>query len=183
MAVGSVLPLQHFARALPGRRTLSSCCPSRLSLLPQDGDLRPRCFIGARQRVRGLGAAGLPARAASQPRSRELWGHCCQPGGGSRSPPHQPCALLRVPRAPRAPGPEHRGPFTGHALVAVAVCPRTQPAPWDRHTGTAWHALSCHPCPAASGPTSSTAAMLWSRASQIFASVLVLQLALLQLQC
>lgn len=49
------------------------------------------------------------------------------------------------------------------------MCPRTQPAPWDRH---AWRSLGWHPCPAALGPTSTTAAMLWSRAGQIFAPVL-----------
>lgn len=60
------------------------------------------------------------------------------------------------------PGSQHRGSLRwaslgGHGTDILA---------------TAWHSLSWHRCPAALGPTSTTAAVLWSRAGPIFAPVL-----------
>lgn len=167
--------MSRLCSALPGLRLagepLSSCCPSRLSLLPQDGDLKPWCFIGARQRAGRSRTSSQGFQPASDP---EGFGDAGASSGVGAGPlPISPCALLRVP-APsppclwlRAQGSLHWASLGGRG----SACPGTQPAPWDTLT-TAWHLLSWHPCPAASGPTSHTAAMLWSRAGQIFAPVL-----------
>lgn len=149
------------------REPLSSCRPSHLSLLPQDGDLKPRCFIGARQRVRGLGEAGLlPRVSVCQPQTPSALGtRVCRPELPAPSPP----SLLA-----------HRtgAPFAGHPLVAVELCAQGHSLSHGTDKlATAWHSLSS---PAPQQPCSGAGQVKYL--PQCW-SGLVLQLALLQLWC
>lgn len=177
---GSVLPLQHFARALPGRGTTVFVVPAVCPCHHKMGTSSRGALSGP---GRGQGEAGLPARASSQPHIPRALGTLVPARRGVQDP--SPSALLRAP-APSPPALAQVS-LTGHPLVAVGVSAPGHSQPRGTLTlTTAWHSLSWHPCPAASGPTSHTAAKLWSTAGQIFTwswPRLVLQLALLQLQC
>lgn len=141
MAVNSVLPLQLFASVLPG---WSSCCPSRLSLLPQDGDLNPRCFIGARRRVRGLGGAELLHQGFQPAPDPECFGDT----GASLERGAHPGLRVPAPEPPVPPAHSTGAPFAGHPLVATALCVPGHSQPHG--TGTALPELT-------SLPTSTTA--------------------------
>lgn len=169
------------------RGPLSSCCPGHLSLLPQEGDLKPWCFLGARQGVRGLGEAGL-LRPGFQPAPEpECFGDTGANSERGAGPlPIGPCPALRVP----APSPlcllahSTGAPFTGHPSVAMASCAPGHSLPHGTDTlGAPWAGIPAQlpwDSPAPQQPCSGAGQVkylpqCWPR--------LVLQLALLQLQC
>lgn len=83
---------------------------------------------GARAGRSRAASPGLPASS----RSRVLWGHWCQLRAGCT-----PWAESSSPRAPCASCSQHRGSIHWASLGGHGfVCPRTQPAPWDRHSST-----------------------------------------------
>lgn len=103
--------------------------PSHLSLPPQDGDLKPWCFIGGRQKVQRANTRSLPGWASRQPQSRAHWGHWSHVRGVQEP---SPAAQFQcwVPQQPGTPcilahgtgACEPWAPFPGHPLVAVAPC-------------------------------------------------------------
>lgn len=104
------------------------CCPSRLSLPPQDGDLQPWCFIGARQRAGRSRAASQGFQPAPHPQGFGNTGASSEGGSGplpispaESSSPEPPCSGTGV---------SHWASLGG----CGCECPRTQPAPWDTHT-------------------------------------------------
>lgn len=88
MAVGSVPPLQRFARAPPGRRTAELVLPQ--PFVPAATRWGPQAVVLYRGQAEGWEKQDFQPGLPASLRSRGLWGRWCQLGGGCRTPPHQP---------------------------------------------------------------------------------------------
>lgn len=169
------------------RGPLRWCCPSHLSLLPPEGDLKPWCFPGARQGVRGLREAGL-LRAGFQPApDPECFGDAgASSDGGCRTPSHQSVSSAEssspeplVPPGSQRSGSLHWASLGDHGFV----CPRTQPAPRDRHAGHSLALPELASLPSCLGTHQHHSSHALERGRSNICPRLFLQLALLQLQC
>lgn len=185
--MGSVLPLQHFPRVLPGQRTAALVLsqpfvPAATRGGPQAVVLSRGQAGGARAARSGAAASGLPA----SPGSRVLWGRRCQLGEGCRTPSHQSVSSAEssspeplVPPGSQRSGSLHWASLGDHGFV----CPRTQPAPRDRHAGHSLALPELASLPSCLGTHQHHSSHALERGRSNICPRLVLQLALLQLQC